>query len=173
MTLCVVDGLETVNVYESKHELGPGTVRTLELTRNLLETHLSRPGARQFVRRGELEVVGRLGPIAKRLGALTGCLLPVVRCLSPIGRRPRPVALGPQENVLPARVRVVLQVMQTSQRVTTLCATIATFGSPITIGRRLRPRGCTLGAQIRNGITISAGSLPRQRASVVGSYVTA
>jgi hypothetical protein len=63
--------------------------------------------------------------------------------------------------------------MQTSQRVTTLCATIATFGSPITIGRRLRPRGCTLGAQIRNGITISAGSLPRQRASVVRSCVTA
>src|SRR5215213_9104958 len=131
MTVCVVDGLEPVDVDESKQERGAGTVRTLELTRNLLETELSRPGARQLVCRGELQVVGRLG-------AFTGCLLPVVRgprsvvrCLSAIGRRPRAVALGPQENVLPARVRVVVQIMQTSQRVTTPCATIATFGSPI------------------------------------------
>src|SRR5215217_6264241 len=99
MTLCVVDGLETVDVYESKQERGPGTVRALELPRNLLETELSRPGPRQFVCRGELQVVGRLG-------AFAGCVLPVVAgpcpvvcCLSAIGRRPRPVALGPQENV--------------------------------------------------------------------------
>jgi hypothetical protein len=84
----------------AKHERGAGTVRTLELTPNLLETERSRPAARQA-------------------------------------------------------------------SVTTLCATIATFGSAITIGSRLLSRGCTLVAQLRNGITISAGSLPRHRASVV------
>jgi len=36
----------------------------------------------------------------------------------------------------------------------------------------LHPRVCTLGAQIRNGNTISAGSLARHRASVMGSRVT-
>ena len=172
MTVCVIDGLEPVDVDESKQERGAGTVRTLELPRNLLETELSRPGARQFVCRGELQVVGRLGAFTGCVSPVVGGPCPVVRCLGAIGRRPRPVALGPQENVLPARVRVVVQVMQTSQRVTPLCATIATFRCPITIGRRLHPRVCTLGAQIRNGNTISAGSLARHRASVMGSRVT-
>src|SRR5207248_10055113 len=116
MTLTVVDRFEAVDVDECKHEPGARAMRTLELTRHFLKTELARPRSRQFVRRRELQVVCRFGAVPTRLGAFTGCLFPigcrpcpVVGCLGAIGRCPRSVALGAQKNVLPTRLRVVLQ----------------------------------------------------------------
>src|SRR5438046_4797029 len=115
MTLAVVDRLEAVDVDECQHESGARTVRTLELTRHFLETEPAREGARQLVRRRELQAVCRSVAVAKRLGPSTcgirpvgGRPCPVVGCLGAIGGRPSPVAFGPQKNVLPARLRVVL-----------------------------------------------------------------
>ena len=39
----------------------------------------------------------------------------VAGCLGPIGRRPCPIALGLQDNLLPTRVRDVLQIVRTEQ----------------------------------------------------------
>src|SRR5947209_17757643 len=185
MTLTVVDRFEAVDVDECKHEPGARAVRTLELTRHFLKAELARPRARQFVRRRELQAVCRFGAVPARLGALTGRLspggggpcpavgrpCPVVGCLGAIGRRPCPVALGAQKNVLPTRVRVVLQIVQTSQRITTLRATITKRGGPITIRPRSQPCRGTLRAHRRHGVTVPTRPLPRQSASVVGDRV--
>src|SRR5438270_72919 len=80
---------------------------------------------------------------------------------------PRPIALGPQQNVLPTRVRVLLQIVQTSQRITTLRATITKRGSPITILRRSQPRRRTLVAQDRHRGPVATRPLPRQRGPVI------
>src|SRR5439155_19405552 len=132
---------------EREHERGARAMCTLELARHLLEAELARPRARQLVRRRELHGVCGFGAVPDRLSAFTGCLFPVggrprtvVGCLVPIGRRPRSIALGPQQNVLPTRVRVLLQIVQPSQRITTLRATITKRGSPITIIRASQPR---------------------------------
>src|SRR5436190_1093701 len=98
-----------------------------------------------------------LGAVPTRLGAFTGCLFPV--------------ALGAQKNVLPTRVRVVLQIVQTSQRITTLRATITKLGGPITIRPRSQPRRGTLSADHRHGVTVPTRALPRQSAPVVGDRV--
>jgi len=78
------------------------------------------------------------------LGAFAGCLLPVggrtctvVSRLGSIGGRPRSVTARPQQDVLPTRVLVLLQIVQASQLVTTLRATVANRGSPITLFGRL------------------------------------
>jgi hypothetical protein len=153
-------------------------VGTLELTRHFLETEPAREGARQLVRRRELQAVCRFRAVPKRLGAFTGCLCPVggrpcpvVGCFGAISRRPSPVAFGPQKNVLPTRLGVVLQIVQTSQSVTTLCATITKLGSSITARRRFQPRRGTLGANHRHGLTVPTRALPRQSAPVVGDRV--
>jgi hypothetical protein len=119
-----------------------------------------------------------LGAVPTRLHAFTGCLLPVggrpcpvVSCFRSIGRRPRPVALGAQKNVLPTRVRVVLEIVQTSQRITTLRATITKLSGPITIRRRSQPCRGTLGAHHRHVVTVPTRPLPRQSAPVVGDRV--
>src|SRR5205823_1808122 len=165
-------------VDESKHEPGARAVRTLELTRHFLKAELARPRARQFVRRRELQVVCRFGAVPTRLGAFPGCLFPVagrpcpvVGCFGAIGRRSCPVALGAQKNVLPTRVRVVLQIVQTSERITTLRATITKLGVPITIRPRSQPRRGTLSAHHRHGVTVPTRPLPPQSASVVGDRV--
>src|SRR5205085_7483566 len=178
MALTVVDLFEAVNVDEREHERGARAMCTLELARHLLKAELARPCARQLVRRRELQVVCRFGAVAERLSAFTGCRFPVggrprtvVGCFGPIGRRPRPIALGPQQNVLPTRVRVLLQIVQTSQRITTLRATITKRGSPITILRRSQPRRRTLVAQDRHRGPVATRPLPRQRGPVISDRV--
>src|SRR5207253_8681089 len=145
---------------------------------HLLEPELARPRARQFVRRRELQAVCGFGAVPTRLVAFTGCFFPVggrpcpvVGCFGAIGRRPCPVTLGAQKNVLPTRVGVVLQIVQTSQRITTLRATITKLGGPITIRPRSQPRRGTLSAHPRHGVTVPTRPLPRQSASVVGDRV--
>jgi hypothetical protein len=64
-----------------------------------------------------------------------------------------------------------LQIVQTSQRITTLRATITKLGSPITIRRRFQPRRGTLGAHPRHGVPVPTRPLPRQSASMVGDRV--
>jgi hypothetical protein len=112
-------------------------------------------------------VVCRFGAVPTRLGAFTGCLFPVggrpcpvVGCFGAIGRRPCPVTLGPQKNVLPTRVRVVLQIVQTSQRITTLRATITKLGGPITIRPRSQP--CSGTFPISRTIDTALRSRPRR-----------
>src|SRR6266508_4979056 len=78
---------------------------------------------------------------------------------------------GAQKNVLPTRVRVVLEIVQTSQRITTLRATVAKLGGPITIRPRSQPRRGTLSAHPRHGVTVPTRPLPRQSASAVGDRV--
>src|SRR6266576_1220736 len=178
MTLTVVDRFEAIDVDECKHEPGARAVRTLELARHFLKTELARPRARQFVRRRELQAVCRFGAVPTRLGAFTGRVFPVggrpcpvVGCLGAIGRRPCPITFGAQKNVLPTRVRVVLEIVQTSQRITTLRATITKLGGPITIRPRSQPRRGTLSAHPRHGVTVPTRPLPRQSASLVADRV--
>jgi hypothetical protein len=108
------------------------------------------------------------------LSALTRCLVPVDRrpdtvvgCLGPIRCRTFAVTLGPQQNVLPSRLRVVLEIVQTSQPVASVRTAIAKHGSSITIVRRSPSRCGTLVAQTGHGVTVATRLLPRQRASVI------
>jgi hypothetical protein len=96
----------------------------------------------------------------------------VICCLRAIGRGSCPIALGAQKNVLPTRVRVVLQIVQASQRITTLRASITELGSPITVSPRSQSCRGTLSARHRHGVTVPTRPLPRQSASVVGDRVT-
>src|SRR5205823_1528518 len=172
------DRFEAVDVDECKHQPGTRAVRTLELARHFLKPELARPCARQFVRRRELQAVCRFGAVPTRLGAFTGCLFPVggrpcpvVGCLGAIGRRPCPITFGAQKNVLPTRVRVVLEIVQTSQRITTLRAAVTKLGSPITIRPRSQPCRGALTAHHRHGVAVPTRPLPRQSASVVSDRV--
>jgi hypothetical protein len=83
---------------------------------------------------------------------------------SAVGRRSCPVALGAHKNVLSTRVRIVLQIVQTSQRVTTLRTTITKLGGPITIRRRCQPCRGTLSAHHRHRVTRSRPDRSRARA---------
>jgi hypothetical protein len=108
--------------------------------------------------------MGRLFPVG-------GSPSTVVGCLGPIGGRPRPIALGTQQNVLATRVRVVLKIVQTSQRIAPLRAPIAKRGSLITLLRRSQPPHGALVAQLRYGATVATRSLARQSAPVMGDRV--
>jgi hypothetical protein len=92
-------------------------------------------------------------------------------CLGPIGSRPCPIALGPQQDVLPARIRVVLEIVQTGELITTLRAAITKRGRPITLVRCSQPRRCTLVAHCGHGGPVATRSLTRQSAPVIGSPV--
>jgi len=61
--------------------------------------------------------------------------------------------------------------VQTSQRITTLSATITKRGSPITIFRCSQPRRGTLVAQHRHGGTVATRPLPRQSAPLIRDRV--
>jgi hypothetical protein len=115
MALTVVDLLEAVDVDEREYERGARPMRTLELARYRLEAEPARPGTGQLIRRRALLVLVGFGAVEACLSAFTSCLVPigrrpdtVVGCLGPIRRRAFPIALGSQQNVLPARARVVL-----------------------------------------------------------------
>ena len=97
----------------------------------------------------------RLSAFAGCLFAVGGCPGTVVGCLSPIGSGSCAVALGAQENVLAAGVRVVLLVVQTSQCITALGAAVTKGSSLITSLRGSKPRRGTLVAQRCYGVTVS------------------
>ena len=112
------------------------------------------------------------------LDALLGCFFPVgsrsgtvVRRLDPIGGRPRPVAFGPDDDVVGARVRVTLQIVQTSQRITSLRAAVTKCGGAIAIIRSLNPPGATLVTQLRHGFAVVSRSLARNGAPLIGGRV--
>jgi hypothetical protein len=154
VVLSVVDLFETVDVDEGEHEPAAHPAGALDFADHLNKAELSRPRARYVVGRGKFEIVSVFGARTARLGALTSRLLPVgggpgavVSCLGPISRRSHAVALGPQKNVLPARLGVMLQVVETSQAIATLGATITKLGRPITILRGQQPRRRGLVAQ--------------------------
>src|SRR5206468_7855774 len=63
------------------------------------------------------------------------------------------------------------QIVQTSQRITTLRAPITKLGSPITIRPRSQPRRRTLSAHHRHRVTVPTRPLPRQSAPLVGDRV--
>jgi len=118
----------------------------LELARHLLKTEPARPRTRQRIGGDELQVVCSFPPLPERLSAFMGCLPPVggrpgtvVGCFGSIGRRSRPVAPRPRQKVLPTRVLVVLQIVQTSELITTSRATITKHGSSIALLRRSQP----------------------------------
>jgi hypothetical protein len=122
-----------------------------ELAGDLLETEPARPRTRQFIGDRGLQVVCRFRPVPERLSAFTGRLLPVggrsstvVGCFGSIGRRSRPVAPRPRQDLLPTRVLVVLQIVQTSELITTSRAAITKCRSLITLLRRSQPRRGTL-----------------------------
>jgi hypothetical protein len=89
--------------------------------------------------------------VPDRISAFTGCLLPVggrpgtvVGCFGSIGRRSRPVPPRPHQDVFPARVLVVLQIMKPSQLITTSRAAITKRRSLIALFRRSQPRRGTV-----------------------------
>ena len=150
----------------------------LELAGDLLKAEPARPRTRQFVGGSRLQVVCRFRPLPGRVIAFTGCFLPVggrpgavVGCFGSIGRRSRPVAPRPRQNVLPSRVLVVLQIVQTSELITASRATVTKRRSPITLLRRLQPRCGTLLTDCRHDGTVASGPLPRQSAPLMGAFV--
>lgn len=152
----------------------------LELAGHLLKTEPARPRTRQRIGGGELQVVCGFRPLPGRLSAFMGCLPPVcsrpgtvVGCFCSIGRRSRPVASRPRQNVIPTRVLVVLQIVQTSELITAGRATIAKRRSPIALLRRLQPRRGTLLPDGRHDGTVASGPLPRQSAPLMGGLVAA
>src|SRR5207247_2607985 len=123
----------------------------------------ARPRARQFVGRGELQLpcelralhdVGK--PFTSRLLAIGSCPHTVVGSLRSIGCCPRPVAHRPHQDVLPTRIRIVVEVVQPAELVTTLGTTITKRRSPVAFVRRSQPRGSTLVADRRYGGTVAA-----------------
>src|SRR6478736_6073892 len=112
-------------------------MRALELAGRLLEAEAARPRTRQFIGSGDLQVVCSFRPMPERLGAFMGCVLPV-------GGRSRPVTPRPRQNVLPTRVVVVLQIVETSKLITASRAAITKSRSPIAVLRRSQPRRGTL-----------------------------
>ena len=152
----------------------------LELAGHLLQPEPARPRARQRIGGGELQFVCSFRPLPERVSAFTGCFLPVggrpdtvIGRFGSIGRRSRPVAPRPRENVLPTRVRVVLQIVQTSELITTLRATITKRRSPIALLRRSQPRRGTLVTYGRHDGTVATGPLPRQSAPSMDDPVAA
>jgi hypothetical protein len=97
-----------------------------------------------------------------------GCFVPVgggpgavVGCFGSVGRRSRSVAPGPRQNVLPSRVLVVFQIVQTGELITTGRATITKRRSPIALLRRSQPRRGTLLAYGCHVGTVASGPLAR------------
>ncbi len=153
---------------------------TLELAGHLLETEPARPRTRQRIGGGEPQLVCSFRPLPERLIAFTGCFLPVggragtvVGCLCPIRRRSRPVAPRPGQDVLPARILVVLQIVQTSELITASRATIAERRSPIALVSCLQPRCSTLVTDCRHDDTVASGPLPRESAPLMRALVAA
>ena len=116
----------------------------------------------------------------EHLRAFTGCLVPldgrpgtVVGCFGSIGRRSLAVAPRPPEEVLETCSLVVLQVVQTSQLVPTVRATITKRRSPVTFVRRLKPGSSTLVTACRDGRSVATRPLPRQSAPLMGASVAA
>src|SRR5207247_663428 len=178
MALTVVDLFEAIDVDEREHERGARAMRTLELARHFLEPEPARPSTGQFVRRSKRQIVWRFRAVPERLSAFTARLFAigggagtVVGCLRPVGRRPRPVPPRPRQDVLAARVRVVLQIVQTSQRITPRRAAITKRGRPITLLRRSQSRRGALIAYCRYGGTVATRPLPCQSAPVIGDPV--
>jgi len=96
------------------------------------------------------------------------CFLPVcgrpgtvVGCFGSIGRRSRPVAPRARQNVLPTRVLVVLQIVETSELITASRATITKRRSPIALLTRSQPCRGTLLAYARYDGTVASGPLTR------------
>jgi hypothetical protein len=150
-----------------------------EFAGDLLETEPARPRTRQFIGGRGLQVVCRFRPVPERLSAFTGCLLSiggrsstVVGCFGSIRRRSRPVPPRPDQDVLATRVLVVLQIVQTSQLITTSRAAITKRRSPITLLRRSQPRRGTLIAYRRDDGAVASGPLARQSAAVMRESVS-
>ncbi len=151
MPFAVVDLLEPVHVDEREDERPTRATRTLQLAPHLLEPEPARPRAGQLVRRRKPQVFRELAAMAEQPGALMRRLLAVggraatvVGRLRPIRCGARPVASGPRHDVFPTRPQVVLEVVETSQRVTPLRATITKQGSVVTLLGGSQPRRGTL-----------------------------
>ena len=106
-----------------------------------------------------------LFPVGGRSGA-------VVRCLDPIGCSPCPIALGPHDNVVGARVRVTLQIVQASHRITSVRAAVTKYCGAIAVIRHVEPRGSTLVTQLRHGFAVVTRPLTRNGAPLIDGRVT-
>jgi hypothetical protein len=155
-------------------------MRALELAGHLFKTDPAGPCTCQRIGGGGLQIVCSFRPLPERLSAFMGCLPPVggrpgtvVGCFSSIGRRSRPVAPRSRQNVLPTRVLVVLQIVQTSELITTSRAAITKRRSPVALLRRLQPCRGTLLTYGRHDGTVAGGPLPRQSAPLMGALVAA
>src|SRR5205814_8740389 len=89
------------------------------------------------------------------------------------GAGSRPARPRQRQDVPSPRVPVVLQIVQTSQFITTLGAPSAKPGSPITLVRGSQPCGGTLITYCRHGRTVATRPLPRQSAPLMGAFVAA
>ena len=115
----------------------------LQLAEHLLKTKPARPSTCQLVGGRDLQVVRSFRPLPESLSAFPGRFVAVggragtvVGCFRSIGRRSRPVPPRPGQNVLPTRVLVVLQIVQTRKLITAGRATITKRRSPIALLRR-------------------------------------
>ena len=154
VAVSVVDLLEAVDVHEGERELGPRPPGALDLAGHLVEADLARPRARELVVRRQLVVALGFRGRTLRLGPLLACLLtvgcgpdPVLGRLGPVSRRSRAVALGPDQDVLPTRVRLVVPAMLAGQAVAALGVPVAKLRRPIAIRAGRQSLLCALLAQ--------------------------
>ena len=75
--------------------------------------------------------------IVRRLSAIVGRPFAIVCCFCAIGRGPMAISLGPQKDILSTRPGVILQIVQTRQRITSRAAPITKLGPSIAILRCL------------------------------------
>ena len=79
----------------------------------------------------------RLGPVVRRASTVVGRPFAIVGCFCAIGRGPMAIPLGPQKHILSTRRGVILQIVQTGQRIASRTAPIAKLGLSIAILRCL------------------------------------
>jgi hypothetical protein len=104
--------------------------------------------------------------------------LAIVGCFCAIGRGPMTISLGPQKDILSPRPGVILQIVQTRQRIASRAAPITMLGLSIAnlrrliaILRRFSPFGGRLVAHRRHEVPVSRGPLARPSAPVVRERV--
>jgi hypothetical protein len=121
----VIHFLEAVDVDKGDHELGAGAMCALELVRNLCETERPRPRTGQLISRRDRQRVGSFLAAVTRRSTFSSCFRPVLRRVltvvggfGPIGRGAGPISLRPQNNILIAAADVIVEIMQTRQRIT-------------------------------------------------------
>jgi hypothetical protein len=98
--------------------------------------------------------VTRLDTFSSCRRAVVGRSFAVIGCFGTISGGTMPISLRPQENILVGGAGVIVEIVETGQLVTPLCATIAKRSRSIAILRRLDSHRGRLVAHRRHEVTV-------------------